>query len=127
QAFLPSRSTLKQLMDVFRGIIVLPIGRELLVFYVDHLKKIGLDILAYTYTRPLLSVELLNVLRASLFIEKHIDRNGAVLAHCYGELRGGGQVTAGYRVYEALTHVRNRVWGSMENWYQHSYLRTTMC
>ncbi|MEM2170859.1 MAG: dual specificity protein phosphatase family protein [Desulfurococcaceae archaeon] len=123
QAPLPSRSTFKQLMEAFTGIIVLPTWRELPVLYIDHLKEAGLDVL-HIPTPDNYPVELLDVLRASLFIEKHVSRGGAVLVHCYGGIGRSGQVTAGYLiykgygVYEALLHVRSKVPGSVENQWQ---------
>lgn len=123
QAPLPSKSMFKQLAEIFTGVIVLLAPHELPVLYIDYLKEAGLDVL-HIPTPDHHPVELLDVLKASLFIEKHVTEGEAVLVHCYGGIGRSGQVTAsylvhkGYGVYEALLHVRSRVSGAVENRWQ---------
>lgn len=123
QAPLPPMSMVRRLAGVFTGIVVLPMPYELPTLYIDYLVETGLEVL-YIPTPDHYPVELLDLLRASAFIDKHLAKGGAVLVHCYGGIGRSGLVTSsylvyrGYSVYEALSHVRNRVPGSVENQWQ---------
>lgn len=126
QSPLPPKYAVMELVKEFTGVVVLPMPYEfppLYSDYVDFLKSLGLDVL-YIPTPDYYPVDLLDLLRSSLFIEKHARRGGAVLVHCYGGVGRSGLVTASYLVYKgldpysAISRVREAVPGSVENRWQ---------
>jgi Predicted protein-tyrosine phosphatase len=93
------------------------------LLYINKLIESGLDVL-HLPTLDYHPVELLDLLKAVLFIEKHLENNGAVLVHCYGGVGRSGLTTSAYlvykglNIYEAVKHVRSIVPGALENNWQ---------
>jgi len=116
----------KYLASAFTGVVVLLAHYELQPLYYDYvdlLKSLGLDVL-HIPTPDRYPVGLLDISRASAFIDRHVNSGGSVLVQCRGGVGRSGLVTASYLVYEghdpytALTRVRSRVPGAVENKWQ---------
>ncbi|MEM1740676.1 MAG: dual specificity protein phosphatase family protein [Desulfurococcaceae archaeon] len=123
QSPLPNLSEINKLNKYFTGVVVLTMQHEMPLFYIDKLLENGLDVL-HLPTFDHHPVDLLDLLRAILFIEKHIREGGAVLVHCYGGVGRSGLTTSAYLVYkglnlyDAVKYVRSKVPGSLENQWQ---------
>ncbi|MEM4488436.1 MAG: dual specificity protein phosphatase family protein [Desulfurococcaceae archaeon] len=123
QSPLPAVSMLNSIAKVFTGVVVLPTANEVGPIYLDYLKSLGVDLL-HIPTHDRFPVDLLDILRASAFIERQLEMGGKVLVHCYGGLGRSGLITASYLVFKgmsvqsALSHVRERIPGSVENKWQ---------
>lgn len=123
QSPLPNLSEINRLSRYFTGVVVLTMQHEMPLFYIDKLVENGLDVL-HLPTFDHHPVDLLDLLRAILFIEKHIKEGGAVLVHCYGGVGRSGLTTSAYLVYkglnlyDAVKYVRSRAPGSLENQWQ---------
>ncbi|ADV64913.1 protein-tyrosine phosphatase family protein [Desulfurococcus mucosus] len=129
QSPMPRLSDIQGLARLFTGVVVLPEAREMHPYYLETLENHGIEAL-HIPTPDLHPVELLDLLRASFFIERHVGEGGAVLVHCVGGLGRSGVVTAAYLVfkglsyYEAVARVRSAVPGSIENPWQARMVRT---
>ncbi|MEM4482180.1 MAG: dual specificity protein phosphatase family protein, partial [Desulfurococcaceae archaeon] len=116
QSPLPAVSMLNSIAKVFTGVVVLPTANEVGPIYLDYLKSLGVDLL-HIPTHDRFPVDLLDILRASAFIERQLEMGGKVLVHCYGGLGRSGLITASYLVFKgmsvqsALSHVRERIPG----------------
>ena len=123
QSSFPSLSDIDKISKQFTGVVVLTMEHEMPIFYLDKLVESGLDVL-HLPTPDYHPVELLDLLRAVFFIEKHVENNGTVLVHCYGGIGRSGVTTSAYLVYKGLNlyraveHVRSMVPGSVENRWQ---------
>lgn len=123
QSPLPSLSEINKLSKYFTGVVVLTMQHEMPLFYIDKLLESGLDVL-HLPTFDHHPVDLLDLIRAIMFVDGHIKKGGVVLIHCYGGVGRSGLTTSAYLVYkgmslyDAVNHVRNRIPGSIENQWQ---------
>ncbi|MCY0867752.1 MAG: dual specificity protein phosphatase family protein [Desulfurococcus sp.] len=129
QSPMPRLSDIPKLARRFTGIVVLAEASELPLHYLDTLAEHGLEVL-HAPTRDFHPVELLDLLKVSIFIERHIEKGGSVLVHCIGGLGRSGVATAsylvfkGYTSYDAIRKVRSTIPGSIENPWQSRMVRT---
>jgi len=123
QAPMPRLSDIGEIARYFTGVVVLLEPSDIPPYYIDSLIGHGLDVL-HVPVRDFHPIELLDLMEISLFIEKHVERGGAVLVHCMGGVGRSGMATAsylvfkGYSTYEAIMHVRSIVPGAVENHWQ---------
>lgn len=129
QSPMPRLSDIPALTRYFTGVVALMDQHEAPLNYVESLASHGLDVL-YIPTSDQHPVELLDLLKASLFIEHHVKSGGAVLVHCVGGLGRSGVVTASFLVfngstaYDAVMELRSIIPGALENPWQVKMVRT---
>ncbi|MEM0110184.1 MAG: dual specificity protein phosphatase family protein [Desulfurococcus sp.] len=129
QSPMPRLSDIPALTRYFTGVVALMDQYEAPLNYVESLASHGLEVL-YMPTRDQHPVELLDLLRASFFIEHHVKSGGAVLVHCVGGLGRSGVVTASFLVfngltaYDAVMELRSIIPGALENPWQVKMVRT---
>ncbi len=115
----PALSDVPEISEVFAGVVNLLSDVEKPHQLIRELASRGVEVF-HAPTPDFHPVELVYVLGAVDFIEKHASRGCRVLVHCAGGVGRSSQVTASYLIYtglsllEAVEAVRSRVPGALE-------------
>ncbi|MGC8953997.1 MAG: protein-tyrosine phosphatase family protein, partial [Desulfurococcus sp.] len=126
---MPRLSDIPALTRYFTGVVALMDQHDAPLNYVESLASHGLEVL-YIPTRDQHPVELLDLLKATFFIEYHVKNGGAVLVHCVSGLGRSSVVTASFLVfngltaYDAVMELRSIIPGALENPWQVKMIRT---